>query len=376
MGIFVSLAMPQGLAVPAGILQVGGDPGDTALFDFFEGAKIGLGGVAFGGERQVDGGLGQVVLGLGEANPGKGLGGGDRLDQGLGVGEADILRGQYQQAPDDEFGVLAGVEHAGQPIEGGVDIGTPHAFDEGGNGIVMGISVTIIQHGPGLDGFLGYLQIEINAAVGCGRGAEDGQLQGIEGVAQIAAGQISQMLQGLGRGGDRIGAQAAVFILQGPMQREPDLLPGKRLEDEDPGPGEQGADDLEIRVFGGGADEDQRAFFDMGEQGVLLSFIEAVDFVHQDDGAAPPGALFLSLGHYLPDILDTAEHGAQAGKMALGQASNNMSQGGFAATRGSPEDKRGKQLVGFNGPAQQAAGADNVLLADEFRESARAHSSR
>ena len=53
------------------------------------------------------------------------------------------------------------------------------------------------------------------------------------------------------------------------------------FELEDPAAREQGAVDREIGVFGGGADEDDGAVFDPGQQRVLLGFVKAVNFVYK-----------------------------------------------------------------------------------------------
>ena len=66
-----------------------------------------------------------------------GVGGGHRHDERLRVGLADVLAGQDDQAADDEAGVLAGLEHAGQPVEAGVGVGAPDALDEGGDHVVV-----------------------------------------------------------------------------------------------------------------------------------------------------------------------------------------------------------------------------------------------
>ena len=41
------------------------------------------------------------------------------------VGHADVLGREDHQAPGDEAGVLARLEHAGQPVEAGVGIASP-----------------------------------------------------------------------------------------------------------------------------------------------------------------------------------------------------------------------------------------------------------
>ena len=63
-----------------------------------------------------------------------------------------------------------------------------------------------------------------------------------------------------------------------------DFLRCEALQGEDPAAGEQGRDNLEGRVFGGGADEGNGSVLDVGENDVLLGLVEAVDFVHEQDG--------------------------------------------------------------------------------------------
>ena len=48
--------------------------------------------------------------------------------------------------------------------------------------------------------------------------------------------------------------------------------------------GEQGAVQREGRVFRGGADQDDGAVLDHGQKAVLLGAVEAVDFVHEQQG--------------------------------------------------------------------------------------------
>ena len=64
---------------------------------------------------------------------------------------------------------------------------------------------------------------------------------------------------------------------------------------EDAQAGEQGVVEVEGGVFGGGADEDEGAVFDVGQEGVLLGFVEAVDFVDKEDGFAAQAAFLLGL---------------------------------------------------------------------------------
>ena len=56
---------------------------------------------------------------------------------------------------------------------------------------------------------------------------------------------------------------------------------GKCFKHQDLTAREQGRDDLEGGILGGGADQDERAPFDMGKKIVLLRFIEVMDLVDE-----------------------------------------------------------------------------------------------
>jgi len=79
------------------------------------------------------------------------------------------------------------------------------------------------------------------------------------------------------------------------MEEFDDLRRGVGFEDVDLGAGEKRGDDLERGIFGGGADEENVAGFDVREEGVLLGFVEAVDFVDEDDGAEASAGFFFRL---------------------------------------------------------------------------------
>ena len=71
----------------------------------------------------MDDALDQGQLALRRAQALVGLPGGEGLDEGLGVGQADVLDGEAHQAPRDVAGVLAADNHAREPVERGVGVG-------------------------------------------------------------------------------------------------------------------------------------------------------------------------------------------------------------------------------------------------------------
>ena len=166
--------------------------------------------------------------------------------------------------------------------------------------------------------------------------------------------------------------ESAFGIGEGAAQKRDDLLFGQRLQHVDAAAREQRGVDFERRILGGRADQANAAFLDVRQKGILLRFVEAVDFVDEDDGARAVLAGALGIAHDLLDFLDAGEHGGELDEVGLGDAGNDLGERGFAGAGRAPEDHRGG-IVALDLHAQRFAGADQVLLADEFIERARAH---
>ena len=84
--------------------------------------------VGFRRDRQIDGGLRQRQIALRNSEKMHGLLGGHGLLERARIGQADVFDGHAHQAPCDVQAVLAGLEHAGQPVEGGIGIARAHRF--------------------------------------------------------------------------------------------------------------------------------------------------------------------------------------------------------------------------------------------------------
>ena len=56
--------------------------------------------------------------------------------------------------PRDEPDVFAGVEHLRQPVERGVRIAAAHAFDEGGDRVVVLVAIAVIDDRLSLNALL------------------------------------------------------------------------------------------------------------------------------------------------------------------------------------------------------------------------------
>ena len=98
------------------------------------------------------------------------------------------------------------------------------------------------------------------------------------------------------------------------------LVFGERLQGVDAAAGEQRGDDLERRVLGGGADQADGAALDVGQKGVLLRLVEAMDLVDEEDGARAELRGLFGIDHDLLDLLDAGEDGGELDEGGLGGA--------------------------------------------------------
>src|SRR5260370_42228386 len=79
-------------------------------------------------------------------------------------------------------------------------------------------------------------------------------------------------------------AETALGIGEGATQKNDNLILGQWLQHIDAATREQRGVDFEGRILCGCADQANAAFLDVREEGILLRFVEAVNFVDEDDG--------------------------------------------------------------------------------------------
>src|SRR5262245_63992135 len=84
---------------------------------------------------------------------------------------------------------------------------------------------------------------------------------------------------------NRYVAQAALFVRQGALDDGLDLLPAERLEGEDLAAAEERRVDREEWVLRRGTDQDNPAFLNIRQQDILLCPVEAMNLVHEENGA-------------------------------------------------------------------------------------------
>jgi hypothetical protein len=167
-------------------------------------------------------------------------------------------------------------------------------------------------------------------------------------------------------------AQATLGIAEGAAEKKDDFIFRQRLQHIDAAARKQRGVDFERRIFGGGADQADAAFFDVREECILLRFVEAMNFVDEDDGARAVLAGAVGIAHDLLDFLDAGEHSGKLDEVGLGDAGNDLGERSLAGARRTPEDHRGG-VVALDLHAQRFAWPDQVFLSDEFIERARPH---
>ena len=113
----------------------------------------------------------------------------------------------------------------------------------------------------------------------------------------------------------------------------------ERLQHEHLRPRQQRRVDLERRVLGGGADQHDVAGLDARQERVLLRLVEAVDLVHEDDGAAPGAApAVLGRGHHLLISLMPASTALNGTKRDWVRSAMTPRQRGLAGAGRAPQD--------------------------------------
>ena len=140
---------------------------------------------------------------------------------------------------------------------------------------------------------------------------------------------------------------------------------------------------LERRVLGGGADEGEQPALDMRQERILLALVEPVHLIDEHDGAlrflderalrprVQPAAGGFGTLHGLADVLDPAQHGADADELRIERIGHQARNRGLAHTRRAPQDAAMRPSR-LERQAQRHARPQHMLLADDFRELARA----
>ena len=325
--------------------------------------------VTLGRLGEIDHRLGDGELALGEADEMKRPLRGGRHGERIRIRHADVFRGEAHEAPQDVHGVFAPLEHAREPVERGVGIGSPQGLVKCGDEIVVLLTRLVVEQRLALGGLAHQPGID-PAALACqGRGG----FENVQGRARVPRCLKTATRRSASSSASKLhGAQAPLGVLQGAAEKRDDVLFLQSFQHEHARAGEQGRDDLEGRVFRRRADEGEHAVFDVGQEAVLLGLVEAVDLVDEQNRADAPALHALRLVHGGAQFLHPVEHRAQRDEVRVRPVRDDARERRLARAGRSPEDKRA-QGVFLHGAPQHAARADEVILAQDLIERPGAH---
>ncbi len=133
------------------------------------------------------------------------------------------------------------------------------------------------------------------------------------------------------------------------------------------GAGEKRRIDLEGGVFGGRADQDDRAVLDIGQEGILLGAVEAVNLV--DEQERPLAMLAAAAGGFegLAQLRHAGEHRRNLLEMEPDSIRQEPRNSCLAGAGRAPEDERHEPLL-VHKPAQHAVRSQEMILADDLFE--------
>ena len=203
----------------------------------------------------------------------------------------------------------------------------------------------------------------------------DGRLEHPEGAAGVAARCLGDSRERILRDHDLRSAEAALGVGEGALQEGDQVGRLERLQGEDAAAREQRSDHLERRVLGRGAHQGERPRLDVGEERVLLSAVEAVDLVEEEDRALAGTPRALGVGRDLADLLEARgdrRERHEAGPAAGAGGREQAGEAGLARTGRAPEEQGG-QRARLDQHAKGSARRHQVPLAEYLVERARPH---
>ena len=321
--------------------------------------------VRLGTAGQVDGGLCQREFALRGPEEAERVPCRHGHGEGARVGEADVLDGHAHEPARDVHRVLAGVEHASEPVQGGVGVPAADGLVERRDMVVVLVPGLVVDREAPLNGGLHDFQRQsrTGAALQLHR-----PLQDPERAPRVSVGGLGNPANYLAGGLDCQGPKPPLRVRKRVPEDDRQLFACQRLEDHDWRPGQERTHDLEARVLRGRADEDDIARLHHRQEGVLLGLVEAMDLVAEEDGPAPGRAAPRPrLGDDLPHSRDPLRDRAEGDEGGVRTGGDQPGQSRLPAPRRPPQDEAG-DLAALDHRPQGAAGSHDLRLSAKLVE--------
>ena len=280
------------------------------------------------------------------------------LVDGLRVGDGDILIGEPHQTSGDVEGVLSAVEHSCQPVQCGVGVGAAHGLMQRGDEVVMPLLPLVIDRCSLLN------EIDQPRGVQCpGDGLE--LFDEVEQIPAIAVCHRHHRLPGLVVYRQR--PPYGFFRTFDECGQSPLV---EAFEDEHLTARQQRRIEFEARILRRRADEHDRSVLHVGQEGVLLSTVEAVDLINEQHRALSDLAPFGSRLEDLAKFSDARESGRQRLERQPGLIRQQTRDCGLPTARRPPQHHR-DQSTFVDHPSDRCVRTEQVLLAHHIFESLR-----
>ena len=235
------------------------------------------------------------------------------------------------------------------------------------------MGVIVVMDGLFLDRILCRLQIERLIAAG---ERKDADLQCVQRAAGVAVADVGQEVERFRLHFDLLVTQAALAVVQRPVEQGEDVGLVERPELEDLAAADQRRNQRKERIGRRRPDETDDALFHVGQQHVLLGAVEAVQFVDEQEGPCPVGCQAVAgRVENCPHLLHAGRGGIQRSELAPGVTGDDLRQCRLAGARRAVEHD-GTEPIGFEHPPQQLAFTHEVPLTDELLEVERPHAGR
>ncbi len=364
MGVLVADAMPQPLrARVMSILQVDRYWQNCLVpYVLSRGSDGQCRRVAFGGSGEVQDGLSQHELAFREADLFAGLKTAHGQGQCAGIGISNVFAGGDHETSAEEADVFAPFDHPRQPVNRGVRIAAPNAFDQRTGAVIMlapchVIALSAVQGRFG-DRF-------IREADGFGL-AQHGSFQHREGLARVTVANFDQDVERVGLHDDLQTSKAARGIGQCPLENAFDFGGSQRPELQQLAAADQGRIYGKEGITGGRADEVDHSLLNVGQQSVLLGSVKAMDLVDEKQRSSTGRCELIACNRQdLTEFFNPVKDGIQLDKRAPRFLSQ---QSGERCLPGSwrPEQEQGTESVILYESREDVARCQQVRLADEL----------
>ena len=181
------------------------------------------------------------------------------------------------------------------------------------------------------------------------------------------------MLPGLLVDLNRVIPKSTFFVSQCAIDQFFELFDAERLELKNLRTRDKRAVHVKERIVGRRSDQPEISSFHIGQKNVLLRFVEMMNLVDKQDrfllGSAETIRRPRNQATHFGDV---AFHAANPDKLGMRNFGDNARERCFAAA-GRTGENHGRQAISFDCASQKFSRPENMFLADEFLERARAH---